>query len=308
MVVRQVCRCGLETVVPRTEDKPTVCTNLFRKPLETQQGPLFVMVELPGHDGNRDVHRAAGRLQVRPYSGIPVRIGIVRMRDPVAIVLQSLAEDGLVGLDLGPVEVEIIVVFADRLSRHPGRADDVLLGVVDDPSAHNVLAEKAGAEAGDVPVHAVVAQIHRLDLVRERIGHYPARQGSIRRSEDADIPAPGLCVEPLVQGYAVGAFVDIGPVESARTALATAVLLNVADAATRVFARQRIVVATAAVHVRGPGHDNRVRTLALGEVYPRKQTHGITSGNHLLEIGILPYYGSVQDRRIVGATALLGEG
>ena len=308
MVVRQVRGSWLETVVPGAEDKSAVRPDLLGEPLEAEQGPLLVVVELAGHDGDGDAYLTAGCLEVGPYSGVPVRIGIVGMRDPIAVVLQFLAEDGLVGLDLGPVEVEVIVILADRLSRNPGRTDYVLFGVVDDPSAHNVLAEKAGAEAGDVPVNAVMAQVHSLDLVRERIGHYPARKGGIRRPEDADVAAPGLSVKPLVKGYAVGALVDVGPVESARTALAATVLLDIADAAPRVLARQGIVVAAAPVHVRSPGHDDRMRALPLGEVDPRQEADGVAARNHFLEIGILPDHGSVQKGRIVCATALLGGG
>ena len=276
----------LETVVPRAEDQPAVLPYIVRKTFESEQGPFFVMVELAGYDGDGDLAIAAGLFQVSPNACVPIGIKVVGMGDPVAVILQFLAQDRLVSLDLGTVQVEIIIIFPDRLSFLPGGTDDGFLRIVDRPAAHDVLAEQPGPETGDVPVHSVVAQIHGLDLLRNHICHQPACQGRVRRAEDADFSAPFLSFQPSVQGDPVGPLVHIRTIEALRTALPAAVLLDISDTSACILASQRVVVAPAAKDVGRAGHDDRMRSRPLREVDPGQKVDTVAALDHFFIVRI----------------------
>ena len=199
----------LEGMVPRAENQPALRLHLRPEPLVAQHRPLLVVVELPRDYRERHVDHIGDALEVGPHARIPVGVGVVGVGDPVAVVLELLPEYVHVRLDLGAVEIESVVILARGLAGLPLRLHYVLLGVVDGPAGHDVLPEEAAAEAGDVPVHPVVAQIHALDLVGYRIAHEPSGQRGVGRAENAYVAAPRLLREPLVECDAVGPFVHV---------------------------------------------------------------------------------------------------
>ena len=262
-----------------------MCLGLRTKPLITQQRSFFVVVELPCHDRHGDTDFIGNPLQIAPNADVPIRIGIVGMRNPVAIVIQPLAQDGHIGFHLRPVQVEIIVVLSYRLSGLPLRTADVFLCVVDTPAAHDIFPEKAGTETGDMPVDTIMAQVHSFEF-RNGIRDQPACQGRIGCPENADGLTPGLAGNPLVQRNSVFPLIDIRAVESFRSALPPAVLLDVADAATGILPSEGIVVPAPAIDIRCPRDHHRPGALSLRKIDPRQEFESAPARHHLLGIGI----------------------
>ena len=185
-------RRGLETVVPGAKDQAAFRLDFRTEPFIAQDRTFLVVVELAGHDGHRHVHFPGNPLQVAPDAGIPIGVRIVRMRNPVPVIVQPLAQHGHIRFDLRTVEVEIVVVLPDRLPLLAFRFADRLLGIVDEPSAHDVFPEQAGTEAGDMTVDPVMGQVHALELVRNGIRDDPPGQRRIGTAEDSEGFAPGL--------------------------------------------------------------------------------------------------------------------
>ena len=244
-----------------------------------------MVVELAGDDGHGDIYLIGNPLEVSPDARIPIGIRVVGVRNPVAVVIQPPAQDSDIRFNLGTVQIEGIVVLSDRLAVLAFRAADVFFCIVNDPSAHDIFPKQAGAEAGDVPVDPIVAQIQAFQF-RDGIGDQPAGQGRIGCPEDSDGLAPRPVGQPPVQGDAVFPLVDVRAEETFGAAFAPAILLDIADSAAGIFSPQGIVVSAPSEYIRGTCHDHRPGTFSFWEIDPCQEMETIPAGYHFLPVYI----------------------